>query len=274
MWTISETVSFDKRARMWVRYDNTLVGAVNMGDLRAYVFPFYTPGGRLVIQESPVDHPHHQGLFVGAAVNGHDMWNAGSFGNPRCRQVPASGLCHVEADAASARFYLTLDWCTEDGQPQLREARRIAFSAAPYGHIVDIRSRFLAAYGAIRFGETKEAGIAMRIPPEWTTFNGGVMLDAAGHVGESGIWDTISDWMDVSGEGPRGYHAGIALMPHRDSLRAPWMVRDYGLHEYNPWRFAQITVPADGALELGARFIAHDGAGTVAEIAGWYQDCP
>jgi len=238
------------------------------------VFPFYSPGGRLVIQESPVDHPHHQGLTVGAEVNGHDMWNAGSFGKPRCKQVPVEEGCRAEADAASARFFLTLDWCTEEGEPHLREERSIAFTAAPYGNIVDVRTKMIAAHGEIRFAHTKEAGVSMRVPPEWVTLNGGTILDAAGRTGEAAIFDQCAAWVDVSGEGPEGVFAGITLMPHKDCKPVPWMVRDYGLHVYNPCRHEQITVPEGKSMELGVRYVAHDSRGAVDAITAWYTDCP
>ena len=114
----------------------------------------------------------------------------------------------------------------------------------------------------------------MRIPPEWETPNGGVMLDSAGHVGESQIWYTVSDWIDVSGEGPRGVLAGVTLMRHHGSPRAPWMSRDYGLHNYDPWHHQEACVPKGGSLEVGVRFVAHDGRAALDEIAGWYRDAP
>ena len=274
MWRISESVSFDRRARMWVWRGDRLIGAVNIGALRAYVFPLYTPLGRLVIQESPVDHPHHQGLFVGADVNGHDMWNAGSFGNPSHRQAPVEALCTKEAHADGARFQLVLDWSTESGVPVMREERTLSFSQSGYGNVVDERCRFVAAYGDIHLARTKEAGLAMRVPPEWETPNGGVMLDAAGHVGESQIWYTVSDWIDVSGEGPRGVLAGITLMKHHDSPPAPWMSRDYGLHNYDPWHHQEISLPKGEVFQVGVRFVAHDGRATEEEIAEWYRDAP
>ena len=274
MWSTSESVSLDRPARQWVRRDGVLVGAVSIGELRAYVFPLYTPLGRLVIQESPVDHPHHQGLTVGAYLNGWDMWNAGSFGIPRSRQVPVAGECRTETDANGARFRLVLDWTSEAGDKHAREERTIVFASEPYGNIVDVRSRLCAAYGDIRFERTKEAGLSMRVPPEWETANGGVILDAEGRTGESMIFDQLADWIDVSGEGPRGVHAGITMMPHKDCPSVPWMVRDYGLQNYNPWRHEQISVPAGEAYELGVRYVAHDGGGAVDQIAAWYEDCP
>ena len=274
MWRVSESVSFDKGRRVWVWEDQRLVGAVNAGDLRTYVFPFYTPLRRLVIQESPVDHPHHQGLTVGARLNGWDLWNAGSFSSPRSPQVLLADGSRCEADGNGARFLMVHDWTAESGEKLAREERRITFSSAPYGNIVDVRARFVAAYGEIRFEQTKEAGLSMRVPPEWETPNGGVILASAGRTGESNIFDREADWVDVSGEGPKGILAGITLMPHKDSPRVPWMVRDYGLHNYNPWRHSRIHVAESESFELGARYVAHDGRASVDEIAAWYKGCP
>ena len=274
MWTIDESVSFDRPARLWVRREDRLVGAVNLGALRAYVFPFYTPNGRLVIQESPVDHPHHQGLTVGASLNGWDMWNAGSFGVPRSRQIVVEDQCSRAADQRGASFHLTLDWTTEPGAKVAREQRTISLSAAPYGNVVDVRMKLHASYGEIRFAQTKEAGLSMRVPPEWITLNGGTILDPQGRTGEGEIFDTAGEWIDVSGEGPGGVFAGITLMPHKDCPQVPWMTRDYGLHVYNPWRHSEITVPEGGAYELGVRYVAHDGKAAAQEIAGWFADCP
>ena len=274
MWTVTDSLSFDRRARRWVKLDGALVGALNLGDLRPYVFPFYTPRGRLVIQESPVDHPHHQGLFVGANVNGWDVWNAGSFGNPHCRQAPVETDCRSGIDAEGAYFCLTLDWQTPDGTKLLREERRIVFSASSYGNLVDVRSRWIAAYGEMRFAQTKEAGLAMRIPSEWETAHGGVIMDAQGRAGESEIFDKLSPWIDVSGEGPRGVLAGVTMMPHRDCPMVPWMVRDYGLQNYDPWRHRAMTIAVGETYELGVRYIAHDGRATVDEINAWYAQCP
>ena len=274
MWTISESISFDRRARLWVKHEDSLVGAVNIGDLRAYVFPLYTPLGRLVIQESPIDHPHHQGLTVGANLNGWDMWNAGSFGIPRSRQIPVEGQCHSETDSNGARFFLVLDWTSESGEKLAREERSITFSSLQYGNIVDVRTRLIACYGDIQFKQTKEAGLSMRVPPEWETPNGGILMDSSGRTGEHNIFDRIADWIDVSGEGPQGVFAGIVLMPHKDCPRVPWMVRDYGLHLYNPWRHSRISVHSSSTYQLGVRYIAHDERASVEEIAKWYDDCP
>ena len=73
--------------RWWVMDGERIMGAYSTGYLRLYVFPLYTPAGTLVLQESPADHPHHQGICFGLNVNGHDMWNHDSFGAENHRQI-------------------------------------------------------------------------------------------------------------------------------------------------------------------------------------------
>ena len=73
-------------SRLWVSQDQRLIAGYNANELRSYVFPLYTPDGMLVIQEAPPDHPHHQGIWAGLEIDGHDVWNAGSFKVPRNRQ--------------------------------------------------------------------------------------------------------------------------------------------------------------------------------------------
>lgn len=273
-WSISNAEDVKQGRRVWINRGGKLIGAMSFGELRPYVFPLYSPNGRLVLQESPVDHPHHQGLSVGTNLNGRDMWNAGSFGLPRCRQELLSDDSTVQVDGSEVRFNLVVDWKKEDGEELAREERTVRFSARDYGNIVDVRVRFIASYGKIDFKKTKEAGLSMRVPPEWIGINGGVVLDSKGNKGEAAIFDHNSPWVDVSGEGPRGIFAGITLMPHKDSPQVPWMVRDYGLHNYSPWRHEAITVPENGIYELGARYIAHDERLTADEINPWLDDCP
>ena len=41
-------------------------GGFGAGYYKAWVFPFYTPAGKNVIQAYPFDHPFHNGIFVDA----------------------------------------------------------------------------------------------------------------------------------------------------------------------------------------------------------------
>ena len=39
---------------------------LSQGDFRNYIYPVFTPSGVLVTSESPIDHPHHQSVTIGA----------------------------------------------------------------------------------------------------------------------------------------------------------------------------------------------------------------
>ncbi len=61
-------------SRHYAIFGNRPLGAVNHTHIRAYVFPFYSPTGVIMLQECPPDHLHHQGIGVGQDfVNGHDF---------------------------------------------------------------------------------------------------------------------------------------------------------------------------------------------------------
>src|SRR5690606_7186228 len=55
-----------KARRVYVRWRGRLLFGLSQGAYRAYLFPVCTPAGHAVTTESPVDHPHHNSLWVGA----------------------------------------------------------------------------------------------------------------------------------------------------------------------------------------------------------------
>ena len=52
--------------RLNVRWRGRDLTALSQGAFRAYLFPVYTPAGFAVTSESPLDHPHHNSLWIGA----------------------------------------------------------------------------------------------------------------------------------------------------------------------------------------------------------------
>jgi len=47
-------------------YGGQPVAAFTQGKLRPYIHPVWTPDGIVVTAESPVDHPHHAGIWCAA----------------------------------------------------------------------------------------------------------------------------------------------------------------------------------------------------------------
>ena len=119
--------SWYSNGRWWVLFANTLIGGYSANQLRSYHFPLYTPAGVLVIQEAPPDHPHHQGIWAGLEIDGHDLWNAASFGKARHHQTsrPPLGDLSPIVDESGVTFVHEIAWESLDGRPLLHEERTV-----------------------------------------------------------------------------------------------------------------------------------------------------
>ena len=254
--------------RWWVLADGKLVGGYNANELRSYIFPLYTPGGVLVIQEAPTDHPHHQGIWAGLEIDGHDLWNAGSFGKPRHRQTNRTPLAELlpEVEGNGVTFAHEIAWETADGTPLLREQRTVRLSATGDCSRVDWYTEFSAPDRPTTLGQTKEAGLALRVPPHWETPFGGVIRNAAGAVGEAACFDSDSPWLAIEGSAGNGQTVGVVLLPR--SQPCPWFTRDYGCHVYNPLRHQSVELQPGEPFALALTVLAYDGSRSVTEIDG------
>ncbi len=143
-------------ARRWIKQGNRLLAGYNCNDLRAYLFPLYTPNGALVLQEAPPDHPHHQGLWCGLEVDGHDLWNAGSFGKPRHRQTSVQLLNEISTTVSAMGVVLTHDvrWSTAADEVLLHEQRVVRVAAQPEFTLVQWRSTFSQPDKTVLLGHT------------------------------------------------------------------------------------------------------------------------
>jgi hypothetical protein len=221
----------------------------------------------LVIQEAPPDHPHHQGVWAGLEIDGHDVWNAGSFKVPRNRQEltgPLAEAVSPRIDGNGVTLSHSVRWTAVDGTELLLEERAVTFRATDECTIVDWQSVFGHPGKPARIGQTKESGIAIRVPPHWETRFGGRIRNAEGSESEAGCFDQMSDWLNVEGSAGGGRTAGIVLVPQ--TAPCPWFTRDYGIHIYNPARHGVIDLDPGEQLTWAVRFLAYDGARTTDEI--------
>ena len=255
-------------ARWWVKHQDDLIGGYSANDLRTYVFPLYTPGGVLVLQEAPPDHPHHQGVHVGLSIDGHDVWNAGSFGRPRHAQRSRPPLKELQPEIAKSGVTFThqVHWTTDGGQELLREERQVTFSRRADFCQIRWRSAFNAAAQPLTIDQTKEAGIALRVPPHWETIFGGRILNAHGDVGEAACFDKASPWLNIQGGAGGDRMAGVVFAPAPESEPCPWFTRDYGEHVYNPTRHHPIALAPGQTFTWAVNVLAYDGDVTVEQI--------
>ena len=52
--------------RVKVGWRGRQILGLSQGDFRNYIYPVFTPSGVQVTTESPIDHPHHQSVTIGA----------------------------------------------------------------------------------------------------------------------------------------------------------------------------------------------------------------
>lgn len=255
-------------SRLWVRRGERLLGAYSANSLRSYVFPLYTPGGTLVLQEAPPDHLHHQGLFVGLSVDGYDLWNAGSGTVPRHRQIAVPQLCEltpvVSSDGVTIKH--SVSWTTVTGDTLVPEQRTIVIGERQGCTCVTWRSVFGPAPCRIELNQTKEAGIGMRVPPHWETVFGGKIRNAHGAEGETGCFDRDAAWLNVEGHASGTAVAGVVFAPAAGTQRCPWFTRDYGLHVYNPLRHHPVSLATGASYSLSVCLVAYDGARNAQDI--------
>ncbi len=247
----------DNNHRIWILAAGNPLGAIAVTGIRSYIFPFFTPKGKNVLQECPPDHPNHQGICVGQdLVNGHNFWAMGIAGYPlnvqkvqsSSHEIVDKGVCLNQA----------IQWITVDGQAILQEERVSRFEVWEDMHVVEVRSSWFATYGDLNIGQAKGGGVWMRVHYQLETFWGGRLRNSRGSEGEAGVFDKKADWIEVSGR-IEGHDVGIAMMPHPGQEQKPWFTRDYGLQLFGPCRHAPRRINAGEQWELCVAFAAFDG---------------
>src|SRR5690606_33699806 len=108
--------------------------------------------------------------------------------------------------------------------------------------LFDVDVEFLATYGDVTFGDTKEGGIvAVRIADALRERGGtGTITTGAGATGGAAAWGKPAVWCDYSGTIEGADVRGLTVMDSPLSFRHPahWHVRDYGLMGANPFGYS------------------------------------
>lgn len=235
----------------------------------------------------PMDHKHHKGIWTSyGKVNDADCW---------MEEEKAGYQSSNEITAGSGDAYGWIHaknvWQNTDHKPVVAEEREYRFYNTPANmRIFDETITFTAAYGEVKFGDTKEGGlVAFRIRPELAEDpkkggNGtGVITNASGEKGEQACWGKKSPWSDYYGEVKGTGVRGIAVFDTPGNLRYPtnWHIRAYGLNGANCFGLSAFTDKkenGDFILENGKsitfkyRVIIHSGDVAQAKLADRYAD--
>lgn len=250
--------------------DGHYLAAVQQGKFRPYIHPVMTPGGHAVTEIAPADHLHHLGIwFAHEDIDGVNFWAPESRWTVPCPRMLVTST-DVEIGEHGVTFRQEVDWLDGDESRCIQDSRVIVIAERPDHTMVDVTVTVRAGEEPIRMGQTKEAGLAVRVADQIDVLDGGRIINADGQVNEAETFDQVSAWVDYSGPISRSATAGIAIFPHPGSDGIPWFTRDYGPLYVSPWRHEEITLEPGQARTVGARFAAHDGSCEEADVASLY----
>ena len=258
---------------------------------RTFIHPLRLPDSPALTMNRadvvPVDHPHHQGLWVAwKKVNGVNFWEQPDEG---ADPTGYGRIVHQEvlAEAAGkeqAQFTTCNAWTDWRDVQHLSETRLTTVHAPRNGiMIVDfhtsLESHEQNATLDLNRGEPGDtglyySGLMVRFNDAMTP---GEFLDADGRTEVEEIFGNTSRWCGFSGRHSEdGQVYGITMIDHPLNPRHPttWWARDrkdFSLLHPSPCYHEPFDVSQSGPLILRYRIVLHKGAVSpdVIEEAGW-----
>lgn len=202
------------------------------GQGKPYFHPLATPGGVVLSDLRPVDHPWHRGLWWSwKLINGMLYWDE----DPKTgRSEAATELLNWYAEThtdGSARLTYALSYHPRNGPPVLTEKRVVEVSApTESGYTLDWMSEFTAVTNVLLDrSPAGYAGFSLRLGPEqrkWT------FTSSEGRAGQQATHGQPARWVKISA----GTHApAVAIFDHPANLRHParWYV-DQSMPYFSP----------------------------------------
>jgi hypothetical protein len=234
-----------------------------------YIHPVYTPEGRAITDDYPVDHPHHHGIWwawTRTVYDGRqpDFWNMGdSTGRVDFESLDAAWSGRVHGGlTATTRFTDVTGGRSDVVLKDLWDVRVYAADADARFFVFDITStQNLAGDKPLVLPEYRYGGLGVRGHIQW---NGKgdktAFLTSEGRTREDGS-GTPARWTHMGGT-IDGRPAGIAILDHPSNFRHPQPTR---LNPDNPFFNYAPSVAGEWRIEPGTayvsryRFITYEG---------------
>lgn len=263
------------------------------GYSRPFLFPLLGPGGVKMTRNYPLaqgeneetDHPHHKSFWWGHGdMNGVDFWAEGRNSGKVVHQEFTKIASGSTGTIGSKNKYVDQDGkivCTDE-----RTLRIYPTAPGEKGQLFDFNITIHASNGDLKFGDTKEGTMAlrlaetMRLAHKDKTRPKGHIVNSEG-VTDDKTWGKRAKWVDYYG--PVGDKTvGIAIFDHPKNPRHPtwWHVRDYGLFAANPFGVhdfekkpagaGDLTVRAGDKITFKYRFYIHAGDEKEAKVKEAY----
>lgn len=238
-----------------------------------YFWPVNGPKSKLSLTtESSEPYPHHHSLFFGCdKVNGANFWQDENAAG----QILSQGSRIESVEGARVSFTDTCLWQKPGEAPVMRDTRRVVIEAPSDAlRFLDF-SIELEALVPVEIQNTNHSLFSVRMAPEMSVEQGGVLVNREGKRNQEGTQGVVSDWCDYSNT-RNGHTEGVAIFVHPSSdwYPTPWSTRDYGF--FSPTPLNSIDQPvalAEGEkVALHYRVVVHAGDADRAEIANLYSE--
>jgi hypothetical protein len=244
-----------------------------------YIHPAWTPAGRAVTNDFPLNHKHHHGIwmpwtnaeFEGRKVN---FWEQGyGLGKVECTGVDARVSGPVFAGFRARHRFTDLK-APEGPKPALDEVWEVKAWAAGKYHVMDFLSvQTCAGSSPLILKEYRYGGFGFRGSGEWEGAAGCEFLTSEGKTRKDGH-ATRARWCEVRGK-VGGETCGVAFLCHPANFRFPQPMR---IHDTEPFFNFTPCQAGDFAIEPGKpyvsryRLVIHDGTIEPAEIERLWKD--
>ncbi|MXY42851.1 MAG: hypothetical protein F4Y50_02115 [Dehalococcoidia bacterium] len=265
--------------RTWIKRDGRPIAALSQNAYRAYIYPLFTPSGVSVTAESPIDHPHHNSVTIGAdhfdclfVYDGHrtergtyNFYVNETFQGRATGRIEAVSFDSDEIDGDTLRIIQRLEWQgpIEWGAPERRvlagETRTIDIRTTKSSNILDIRSRLEPTDWDIVIGPTRHAYFTVRMADGLRVVDGGKIVDADGNNSVQEINEGAATWVTMSATGPHRREVGVTVAAHPSPLPTGWYAHEWGTVAINPFLHQEQSIKRGEALELNVSVAAHDG---------------
>ena len=281
---------------MAILCDGQLVTKYHYQDVpRPFFYPIIGPTGEEMTRGYPMnphedeqtDHVHHRSLWFGHGdVNGVDFWHETPKGKEETRphgKIVHTAFSGMKAGSGPMEVRSRNDWVTNQGVKLCEDARVYRFSKTADGQIaIDFDLTLKATAGEVKFGDTKEGTMAMRVLPTMRQDSTGHILNGEGVSGKE-AWGKRAAWCDFYGPDRKGNVVGIAIFNHPQNAGHPtyWHARDYGLFAANPFGKRAFvgkdseegghTLAAGAELRLRYRILLHQGEAMDAGLEKAYR---
>jgi hypothetical protein len=272
--------------RLNVRWRGRTLFALSQGEYRAYLYPVFTPTGVAVTAESPIDHPHHHSVWIGAdhvtcrlpyatgrlEAATYNFYVNETFQGRAPGRIVGISVRSCELAADHLRVVQTLEWQgpVEWGAPERRtialETRTIDVRPGAEANLVHLRSELRPTEWSLTIGPTRHAYFGVRVADGLRVVDGGVLTGPDGPITAAAIPGRSLRWLDCSGV-VGGRPAGLAVFPAPSLGDLAWSAADWGMIAVNPLVDTARRLDRGDVLDLAVRLVVHDGDVREARIA-------